>query len=73
MIIAFIILLCGNLTFIFGGYCPPNTEEYCYIQLMPMILLGIGDSILALALLTGFPYVVSEWYFGLAFGVTVAF
>lgn len=57
MIIGFLILMFGNLTFIFGGDCP-STQRYCYAQLMPMVLLGVGDSIVSLAILTGFTYVI---------------
>lgn len=38
-----------------------------------MVLLGVGDAIIVLALSTGFTYVVPEKYFGVAFGVLVSF
>jgi hypothetical protein len=38
-----------------------------------MVLFGVGDAIIQLALYTGFSYVVPEKYFGVAFGVLVSF
>jgi MFS family permease len=54
-----------------SGNCMLGTV--CYAQIMPMVLLGVGDAIIQLALYTGFTYIVPEKYFGIAFGVLVSF
>ena len=70
LVLGFIVLIFGNLVFMLGQ-CSPNS--ICYAQYMPMILLGVGDCVIQIALYTGFTYVVPEKSFNIAFGVLTAF
>ena len=50
----------------------PECEEVCYIELAPLILVGIGYSIYAAALWGSIPYVVEARTVGTAFGFCTA-
>jgi MFS family permease len=68
LVIGFVCLMFGFLVFMIGS--PNNT---IYSKVAPLVLIGVGDTLIQLALYTGFAIEVSERYFGMAFGILLAF
>lgn len=50
----------------------PECEEACYIEIWPLVFIGIGYSIYAAALWGSIPYVVEARTVGTAFGFCTA-
>jgi len=71
LIVGFTFLLASHLVFYSMQQCP--VTEQCFTSAWPMVLLGVGGTIITLTLYTSFSYVVAEKYYGTAFGILLTF
>lgn len=63
-------LLIAHVINMFLEQCPG--EEPCYIEILPLVIVGLGYSLYAAALWGSVPYVVESKTVGTAFGFCTA-
>lgn len=71
LMMGFIFVLTGHLFFYSLPQCGPR--ETCRYSILPLVLLGIGSSMIKLTLLTNLVLVTREKFYGQAFGMYLIF